>query len=835
MERSPQIHYLRASAGAGKTYQLTIRFLSLLARIPPSPRALGEVCAITFTNQAAAEMKERVIRSLKEIALQVADGTRLTRQTGLAAPQAAAWLDVVLANYGELHCRTIDSLVYALLRALSLEMGLPPELKVVFDREVVLERCLDQLFATVAWDDPEDPRRRLLSEILDTYLEIEEADGLVVEGRIRKRLFGLYNADEEVRVGEIPDLDGAADGLRSAAESLARGIRECGVEEWLNKRSYEPVYLQKPDRHIDRPFFAKRAFAELVKKRGDGIDEEILARLDALYQRLLEARMRYLEAKARARIFPYLRGLEMLSAQVRRLCAREGLILVGGWHAIVRGYLKEHPAGGAYALMKLGGGLHHFLIDEFQDTSRPQLEALTPLIEEGLATGGSLFFVGDVKQAIYGWRGGDPRLFSEVAQTGFPAVPPEGRRGEILKVNYRSLPQIVKFNNRLYKVLATEEGAIKIAGRILGEEAPEWACRLLAKGLAENFADVEQELPRGSGSSGKVEVIHFLEEGEGLRLSVRERLAAGIKGAWGARGGKGIAVLVRRNRDAEECARWLMGEGIPVVTENSLQLGSSDLIKGLISFLRFLDYPLDDLSFWGALASRLFAGVDGLDREALASFLSEGGWEPPLYKVFSERFPVAAEAYIKPLLARVGFVTPYDLARGVVESLGVLDRFPEEGVFIYRLFELIHRTEGEGERSLAHFLRFWDEGGVEEKIGLPEEVMAVRVLTVHKAKGLEFPVVFVPFTNWRLERPRVARLGDGSLCSLKKPLSPELERVSYEMIIREAIEEINLLYVATTRAREELYLFVTCTPKGRGIDTMYLAAWLKEMLEGMDV
>ena len=121
---------------------------------------------------------------------------------------------------------------------------------------------------------------------------------------------------------------------------------------------------------------------------------------------------------------------------------------------------------------------------------------------------------------------------------------------------------------------------------------------------------------------------------------------------------------------------------------------------------------------------------------------------------------------------------------------------------------------------------------MEEKIGLPEEISAVRVLTVHKAKGLEFPVVFIPFTNWRLEPQRLAKLPEGCFVNLKRPLPVELERERTVMQINDALEALNLLYVATTRAEAELYLYETSipSPRGEGKERSYLAAWLREML-----
>jgi len=835
-EQLPYIHYLRASAGAGKTYQLTMRFLSLLAGMKPSPDALRQIVAITFTNRAAAEMKERIIRALKQIALRGAEGTRFSRETGLQPSEAAAWVDTILAHFSDFHVRTIDSLVYALLRAFSLEMGLRPELEVVFEQDAILDLCFDRLLAGVRWGDTDDRLCRLFTELLETYLRIEEAGGLVVERGIRKRIRELYaKADIPCMAGPAPDLAGAEKILRQAAQRFFEGIKTQGIGDYLHKGVFKPSYLMEPLAHLDKAFFEKTSFAELLTSKANGLEEAARAHLNALYQGLKEAREHYLAILARARVHAYMRALEALQHEMQWLSEREGLILGGGWHALVKGYLYGDQERGAYAFMKLGSKVRHFLIDEFQDTSRPQWDALLPLLEESLATGGSLFYVGDVKQAIYGWRGGDWRLFGEAATESFPSVPPQGRRGETLAVNYRSSPSIVEFNNRLYSLLGNEQFSQRIAGVILGEKAQGWAQEFLARSIVRNFKDVAQEVAphlRASREQGSVTVASVRAQGEELRQGVIARFMKDIKEVWDRRRGKGIAVLVRRNQDAEDIAAWLMAEGIPVVTENSLRLRSSDLIKGLIAFLQFLDYPLNDLAFWGAIASRLFRGLPDISPEALEAFLAEGRWQPPLYRAFARRFPEVSDWFIRSLLARVGFVTPYDLTREVVERFHLLERFADEEVFIHRFFELIFQTEARGQRSLSHFLQFWEEEGMEKKIGLPEEISAVRVLTVHKAKGLEFPVVFIPFTNWRLERPRLAKLDDGCFANLKRPLPAHLEQARTVMMINDAVEALNLLYVATTRAEEELYLYETSLPppRGEGADRTYLSAWLREML-----
>jgi ATP-dependent helicase/nuclease subunit A len=833
----PHIHYLRASAGAGKTYQLTVRFLLLLAGMRPSAESLRQVVAITFTNRAAAEMKERIILALKQIALEEEAGNRLMEETGLRLSEASAWLDTIIDHFSDFHVRTIDSLVYALLRAFSIEMGLRPELEVVFDQDTIIDSCFDRLLAHAQWGDEGDRLYQLFKALIETYLRIEEASGLVVEGGIRRRVRELYGAvDTPSVVDHPPDLHKAESELVQMCKKLLTALNKEGASEYLHRRAFQVTYLRDPVPHLDRAFFEKASFRDLFTSRAQGIDDNVIAYLDALYQDIRELRDAYLDILARVKVYPYMRVLDALQREIKRLSRREGVVLGHGWYPLVREYLQEGQGAGAYAFVKLGGMVRHFLFDEFQDTSRQQWETLLPLLEESLATGGSFFYVGDIKQAIYGWRGGDWRLFKEVVTDYFPTVPPSRKKGGTLTVNYRSLPHVVDFNNSLYRHLTDTEFSQRIAAMVLGDSAQDWAKTLLAQSIQQNFEDVVQEKAphvQEGQTKGVVKIISLRAAAEELREAVHVNLLAQVQEIWEHRSGnKGIAVLVRRNKDAEDVAAWLIAMGIPVITENSLRLRSSDLIKGIIAFLRFLDYPLDDLSLWGALASRLFRGMPDFTPEALESFLSQGKWQPPLYKSFERIFPRVSEGIIRPLLARVGFVSPYDLVREVAERFLLLERFPGEAIFIYRLFELIFQAETGGQRSLAHFLQFWDEGGMEEKIGLPEEVSAVHVLTIHKAKGLEFPVVFVPFTNWRLERPTVAKLDDGSFVNLKRPLPPQLEEKRTLMMINSALEALNLLYVATTRAKEELYLYETSLPlpRGEGIDRSYLSAWLREML-----
>ena len=195
-------------------------------------------------------------------------------------------------------------------------------------------------------------------------------------------------------------------------------------------------------------------------------------------------------------------------------------------------------------------------------------------------------------------------------------------------------------------------------------------------------------------------------------------------------------------------------------------------------------------------------------------------WPRPALQGLREGLPGAAKRLVRSLLARSGFLAPYDLVREVLGVFDVERRFPDEAVFTNRFLEIVFQAETRRSMSLSGFLQFWDETGAEEQVGLPEDLPAVRILTIHKAKGLEFPVVFVPFTNWKRRPDEVAFTPGGDLVWLESsggvPLAgPSSLEIRLRTTMEDVIENLNTLYVATTRPREELYLYVTCPTQGR--------------------
>jgi ATP-dependent exoDNAse (exonuclease V) beta subunit len=827
------LRQVKASAGSGKTFRLTARFLTLLGRAGGEAafacaggRSAGfawpEILAVTFTNKAAAEMRERVLSALKRRAL----GLDAKGQAGDWTPVAAeAALVSILRRFHQLNIRTIDSLLSLLLRLCALELEFRPDFEVVFEDETLLAPLLDGFLARC--EAGCQPERDLFERATAALIEHESRPGFWLGRAVRERFLDLVR-----RTGPAgPDFLADQQKLAAlAAKALARftaaldDLRRTADNLGLRLHANFGKYLAH---NLALSAFEEPRESALVEK--DSLRDCVLAAsrdavtpaAEAAYARLKQAHDRYRsEAAALSGAYslaPGLAAARLLREDLRRLQAEKGLVLGEHVAGLVRGVL-EKGGGVGDAFCRLGGRLHHLLVDEFQDTGRAQWDAIAPLAVECLAKGGSLFYVGDVKQAIYGWRGGDSALFDEVLRDPeLAALAGPGRASETLPRNWRSAPAVVESNNAVFGRIAEPDVAEDLARALLPKAPPDIRAGL-AQGLVAAFADAVQELPaERDGPAGYVRIERL--SGGSAEVIAEEALAAFQRllhdDLLTRRRPGEIAVLVRSHEHGRLVCDRLVAMNVPVVTESSLELARHPAVRQLAAFLAFLEYPPDDLAFLGFASGReLFLDAAGIDEELFWDWLA-GADERPLSARFARDFPQAFERLIAPFLRRAGLMGPYDLAREAVRVFRVTERRPESELCVHRFLELIHLAEERGCRSLSSFLELWDRQGDKEKTPLPENLDAVRILTIHKAKGLEFPVVVVPFHHWTLRPSDAFAEVEFEGRRLLTVLRQALGRPYFERIEREVREELNLLYVAWTRACEELYGFFPARRSGR--------------------
>ncbi|MYL84134.1 UvrD-helicase domain-containing protein [Desulfovibrio aerotolerans] len=811
---------VKASAGSGKTHALTNRFLSLvLAAGRDLPRACGDlgdgayavpdILAVTFTNKAAAEMRERVIEALKKMALGQSGGASKDRVT------ARRELESLLIHAQRLNIRTIDSLLYLMARVFALELGLRPDFEPCFDDTAILSDLYDRLAAGL----PADPGlARQFGEAAAALFS--RSKGFLPTLPFREQLLtvaGKLLADpacattdpEALRLG----LTRRMGALQNAAGAILLALDTAG----LVGNAHFLTFLRKCrdcDNAAQLPtstFVAKESLAECLLKASR---DRVTPQLERLFAALTQA---YGVCRREAPVLLGAMGLAPFLALARRLAedfpgylARMRKLPQSQWARLVTARLAGED-GVPDAWCRMGSGLAHMLIDEFQDTSRSQWAVLRLLALESLACGGSLYLVGDVKQAIYSWRGGDAALFDEApADPELCAV--SAPHFEALPHNWRSAPAIVGTNNRFFAPLAEPAKALEAAEALLGSElavaAPE-----LAAALGRAFSGAGQEIPPSyAGPQGHVRVTALPGEStEEYDDAARETLLALLRDELLPRhGAGGVAVLTRTNPQAGRVASWLVDAGIEVVTENSLRLADHPLIRQLAALLAFLDYPPDSLSFWAFVSGQeLFGDLAGITRDELTQWLAGLPGRASLSLAFKARWPDPWQLLIKPYLRQTGLAGPYDILRSIVTGYRLIERRPGDEAFIRRFLEIAHLAENDGRASISAFLEFWNENGEDEKVPQPENAGAVRVMTIHKAKGLQFPAVVVPYHHFHTDNRHpelvTAILDEGTLLV---PDQPGLGEAYARRRARDLAEQIHLLYVAWTRPELELHAFV---------------------------
>jgi ATP-dependent exoDNAse (exonuclease V) beta subunit len=434
-----------------------------------------------------------------------------------------------------------------------------------------------------------------------------------------------------------------------------------------------------------------------------------------------------------------------------------------------------------------------------------------PLLENSLAAGGSLFAVGDPKQSIYSFRGADWTIMTREMRGGsFPSAPAEVRP---LAESRRSKEVLVRFVAEVFE-------------RVVPGTA--YADALPLSGLD----SVRQTVLPDAENAGYVRVELF-EQGDAGDDPARDKVVETVKECL-VRGHRpsDIAILAPGNDAVVRASGWLNREGIPVLSHSNLDIRKRKAAGEILALLKFLDAPIDDLAFatvlTGTLFARRIAGTEhaGVD---VAGFLLGATEEPgaALSTRFRHQFPRLWEELFEGLVKVVGTMPLYDMVNRALHAFDVFSTMPGEEAMLAQFLQAVLRCEAQGEGGIKDLLRAADEDEEGWDIDAPKRAQAVRVMTIHKAKGLGFPVVIVLLED---RKPRtssmlVGRTGSGvQLLYAKKDLQdrvPEVREVREAQIRRDRADELNRLYVALTRAEDEMVIFGTYkgTP---GVPTMFL-------------
>lgn len=809
--RLPSVTVLKASAGSGKTFALTERYVQFLLSPGIPKNDLGNLLAITFSNNASREMREKVLEWLKRLAFH--DAGRLAEICSVteggearAATRAAEVLEQILSRYSDFQVRTIDSFMAMVFRASALDFGFSPEFEILLDPAPLLDYSFN-LFLRGAREGTD--RAALLDETVRAALGFKAGEDAFHWDPTAPLLAEMKKVEDRLAlIDGVPsalDMDprmrAIEQRVRDVLERIEALVDSSGLEP--NQRSTFPDLLAQCRAGRFSDMIGRGMKSCPVKKPG-AKDEAGRARYERIEEAWSEADGlvgEYTGCWARAYYQPYLRLHADLARTVEKVKRGQGKVFIGDVTRALGGYLAAEIVPDIY--FRLGERVFHFLIDEFQDTSPAQWGNLSPLVENSLALGGSLFVVGDTKQAIYGFRQADYTIMRQLeAASPFPSA---GHVPLELDTNWRSRPRILELAAQVFRGAA--------AG------SPQYAEAAQRSGLARW---TQKPLPGDDQGYVEVEVLERDDEDpperDKIHAVLEELRSRGYR--WGD-----IALLASKNEEITRATSWLNEKGVPFISFSSLDVRGRKVAAEMLALLGFLDSPTDDLAFstflLGGICANALARRGSEAQAQMHSFLFRCRRERPLYKAFQSVFPELWRDLFAGLFRSAGYLPLYDLVSEAYAAFRVFEAAGQEEATLAKLLEKVKEFEGSGSNSLREFLGSADTGGDggEWAIDVPRGADSVRAMTVHKAKGLGFPVVIALLYGQGsrgFEYTVLREAGGIGLVKLTKEIAArdtELAALYEDEATKEKVSRLNALYVALTRARRELYVVAVKRPR----------------------
>lgn len=800
----PHILVITASAGSGKTSKLSERYINFILSpaINTSPR---NILAITFTNKAAVEMKNRIISKLKEIAM----GDSEQKES------ATKKLNALLDKYSDLKIQTIDSFLTSVTTVSALELGLPPNFEIILDSFSVINFVFDELLSQV-YPTSQEQDKEITHLFLDLLVELMHMNpelGWDIKKIVLENIISLRNL--EIIKGEKIKRIFSPNDLENKRKSLVNSLTKF-LEMSKNGLNFKASFINAVNKFVEGENYPLWKSEMFKKAQVDEIckNNSILTTASQkMWQEIKENISSFAEITSHCLFAPFINMLSLFDEGINSFKKRQQIIFIEDLSIKLKTFLyKDGIVPEIY--FHLGDRISHFFIDEFQDTSRLHWNNLFPLIEEALSKAGSLFYVGDKKQAIYSFRGGESALFDE-AKKQFTSIKEEDIKKDSPKINYRSRKNIVSFVN---KTFSEENLTTWIESCNKGKDIPNLSL------IFETYAHCSQKTPpKENQNEGlvRVEIISpdKPQKKEYLDLLIEERLVGLINNDILKRSSPSdIAILVRTNIEASWVTTVLSSAGIPVSSEKTLDISSNNLVQEIVSFLSFLDAPMDNFSFACFISGEIFHKTSLLSPETILSFLLQNRkTKRPLYAIFRNQFPDIWQNHLQEYFHGIGFLPPYDLVSRIFKKYNILLNFPEDEGFLYQLLEVLKQCETEGKNSLKAFLTLWRNSKEKRdsfQVVLPEYANAVKVYTIHKAKGLGFPIVIIPFAYLNNKPITEVYEKDGydlipyRINQTLSSVSPKLKQLYQEKFTSYLIDELNAFYVAITRAKEELYIFL---------------------------
>lgn len=827
MTQQAPVTIYNASAGTGKTYSLVKQYLRRLL-LSNAHNKHRHLLAITFTNKAVTEMKERVLTMLDKFIsyqeTQVNAPTMLQDlcdETGLSKAQIAEkseiLLNQILQNYAAFDIITIDTLTHRIIRTFAKDLNIPSQFEVSLDTSELLSRAVDRVIQKAGSDD------KITQTLVTFALQKADQDKDWNISRDLNKIAKLLTSENDAAVisdmqsHSLEDFDKLAVILKkerkaliieskSKAQDLLARLTFLGIEDadftgktffkFIREVSQDPENVTYNDRlkwqnTIDDYVFYKKATPDRAKEILDSIRDQLVTFFK-------ESRENYYAISKHSQFIKNitpLSTLRLIQEALSEIKAEEDLLPISDFNSIIHESLREQPA--AFIYERLGERYSNYFIDEFQDTSILQWHNLIPLIDNALVSqskdniSNSLLLVGDPKQAIYRWRGGKAEQFAELSQ-GKAAISNVKSEVVSLDKNYRSHAAIVDFNNAFFSHIAP----------------------LFSNEMYENIyaKDNNQE---HTGVGGGLVSLHFMEastneiKDQVYPAKVLEIINTVTQDGFNK---SDICILVRRNKDGVTLAQFLSEQKIKVVSSESLFISNSEVVCFIVDILTLQNEPNNNP-----------IAIRALDFIARKNNINDVHLFLETWLLQNDTVTIYQYVETLEILFSPVHFASLPLYEGVEYIIRCFKLEELSDAFVSGFLEVVFNYTFTQNKGLLGFLSHWEEKKEKVSIKAAMQKDAVQIMTIHKSKGLEFPVVIFPYADAELDKSQnehhwydVLPEKYAGFSKLMINHSAAVEQYSNQGLVRYRqrsselqFDAINVLYVAFTRAAQRLYV-VSC-------------------------
>ena len=851
----------KASAGSGKTHSLTEEYLSLAALYPDN---FKRVLAVTFTNKAAEEMKQRILESLNEILdlkekadfYYVFEKINKNKSPFEIIESVRKVRDSILHNYSYFSLSTIDSFVQKVIKSFTYEIGVESGYRIELDTEKVLSDVTEMLYKQI--DTDENLRNWLIHFANYKMDEGKNWDFRTEINKLAREIFKEefesidIDADEKEEFANILSSFEALNQIKLSFEKQMADIGKQTIEIFKKQRiNYHSLgqkmnwlggYLtikitepSKPEEYVPsnsimsllddvEAWTAKNASAE-IKSTVDGLFYKLNPLLNKVIELIRHDYKYYLGAINILSAFHAYGILRKLAALLPEYRSRNNLLLISDTTRILKEIIAGNDAPFIYE--KIGNRFRHVLIDEFQDTSGFQWENFKPLIQNSLAEAQTNLIVGDIKQSIYRWRGGDwSLLLSKVDEE----IGSNYIQHKTLETNWRSKKNIVDFNNAFFKIAAESlqnlfDSELSAGDKSLVDEDFD---KQFKQVISRAYADTFQKLPDKPGKKGgRVKIKFYDQKGvsKDWQKEVADDLPEVIEQLLTQKNYHpgDLAILVRKNSEGRELANLLLDYQnsnphalkYQIISSESLMLVNSPVVQILINAMHYLFKPDDKI--------RLHALVTVYNQTFKEEKIDKNDFFLKEEKIKEEQL-LPADFYKS--IEKLKRSNIYEIVERLCQIFSLTQL---KGQLAYlQSFQDLVADFGQNEAiDLGAFIQWWEDKGKNNSVQLSDQQDALKILSIHKSKGLAFKVVLIPYCDWPIKPSSIqdiimwtdsqvepfSMLGKFPVVFRKYLVNSVFYKEYYEEVLYSFIDALNMLYVAFTRSKEELIVMAPIKEK----------------------